>query len=82
MSRLPGRVAALLLGLLVEVGAGGRVVPSAAPLECALGARTIPGTEGGAVPICPGKTIWENPKGRAVQSHSFADMHTFLCWKL
>ena len=79
MSRLPRRVAALLLGLLMEVGAEARAALPWAPHRCASRARTMLGAERGAVPRCPRRTIWENPKGRAGESHSLADLHKSGC---
>lgn len=46
MNRLPGRVAALLLALLVEVGAGAGAAPPGASPGGAGAARTMPGLSG------------------------------------
>lgn len=57
----------------------GRAALTRAPLRRASGARTMQGAERGAVPGRPRKTIRENPRGRAAQSHRLADLHKSGC---
>lgn len=72
MGRQPRRAAALLLGLLVEVGAEARAAPPgrlpdalAEPGQC-----LRPGA--GRRLDAPWKTVWETTKGPAAENHSLS----------